>query len=687
MAIAVATLALTNENKPQESWYSIKALSKGTAEVLLYDEIGMWGITAQQFARDLKAAGELSLINLHIHSPGGDVFEGTAIYNLLVNHPARVNVFIDGLAASMASVIAMAGDTIYMPENAMMMVHKPWGIQGGDADDMRRYAELLDKVEATLVMSYVRKTGKSEDEIKSLLKDETWMTGREAVEAGFADQLTEPLAAAAQLTSQRMQEFNHMPEALKALIEPRASVTTPAPAPTPAPVSPAAVVQPAPGGASEAEIQARLQAAENTRRDAIRATFQPFGDTHAELMNTFLLDSTITAEEAGKRLLVKLAGGTEPSAPPSARVGANAHIHAGNGNLVGDSVRASLMARAGHAEIQADNRYNHMTLRELARASLADRGVGVATLNPMAMVGLSFTHSTSDFGIILMDVANKSMLAGWEEAEETFQLWTKEGSLTDFKIAHRVGMGEFPALRQVREGAEYKYITIGEHAQTIVLATYGEIFSLTRQLIINDDMNALTDIPRKMGMAAKATIGDLVYGVLVGNPALSDNKALFHADHKNLQTGAGSALSIESLSKGKTQMATQKTFTEGGKGRTLNIRPAYVLTPVALEDKAKQIIRSASVPDANVNSGIDNPIRNFAEVIGEPRLDDASATAWYMAAKKGSDTIEVAYLDGVNTPYMEQQQGFTVDGVATKVRIDAGVAPLDFRGLQKATGA
>ncbi len=135
-------------------------------------------------------------------------------------------------------------------------------------------------------------------------------------------------------------------------------------------------------------------------------------------------------------------------------------------------------------------------------------------------------------------------------------------------------------------------------------------------------------------------------------------------------------------------MATQRTQVEGNaKGRTLNIRPAFVLTPVALEDKANQIINSESVPGADVNSGITNPIRGFAEVIGEPRLDDDSATAFYLAARQGSDTIEVAYLDGNELPYMEQQQGFTVDGVATKVRIDAGVAPLDFRGLVKSKGA
>ncbi|RPQ43921.1 ClpP-like prohead protease/major capsid protein fusion protein, partial [Pseudomonas aeruginosa] len=610
--------ALTNDTKPAESWYSIKALSRGVAEILLYDEIGAWGITAQQFARELKALGDLSLISLRVHSPGGDVFEGTAIYNLLKHHPARVEGYVDGLAASMATVVLMSCDVIHIPENAMMMVHRPWGIQGGEADDMRRYADLLEKIEGTMVAAYMAKTGKSEEDIKALLKAETWMDGREAVEAGFADQLTEPLAAAAQLTSKRMKEFAHMPEALKALMQPRAS-TPAAAAPTPSPAAPTS--QPAPAAPDEAAVRAQINAAENTRREGIRAVFQPFAASHGEMLNEVLLDSSVTIEQAQAKLLASLASGATPSAGPSGSQGANSHVYAGNGNLVGDSVRASVMARAGLEEQQSDNRYNFMSLRELARASLVDRGIGVASYSPMQMVGLAFTHTTSDFGTILIDVANRSMLAGWDEAEETFQLWTKKGMLSDFKTVHRVGLGEFPSLRQVREGAEYKYVTVGSRSQPIALATYGEIFSITRQAIINDDMNLLTDIPRKMGMAAKATIGDLVYAILTSNPVLSDGKALFHADHSNLLTGAASALSIDSLSKAKTQMATQKAQVEKGKGRPLNIRPGFVLTPVALEDKANQIINSESVPGADVNSGIVNPIRAFAQVIGEPRLD------------------------------------------------------------------
>lgn len=664
---------ITAANQPVESWYSMRAMARGSIEILLYDEIGGWGITAKQFAQDLAACGDVSQINLRIHSPGGDVFAGMAIYNTLKAHPARVDVYIDGLAASMASVIAMAGDKVYMPTNAMMMIHKPWGAQGGDADDMRRYADLLDKVEGTLVQAYVSKTGKSAEEIHALLKDETWMDGSEAVAAGFADQLIDPLVAAAQLKSKRMQEFEHMPpEAFSSLMNPRNQVPAPAPATAPAP-APAATLTPD-------QIRAQVLAEEGERRTGIAAAFGGFAAAHSDLLQACVTDMACTVEGARALLLAKLGEQTTPSNI------SGMHGHISNGNLVGDSVRASLEARIGITAIEASNGFNHMSMRELARASLTERGVLVATLNPMQMVGLAFTHGSSDFGQILLDISGKSVLQGWEDAPETFQLWTKKGQLSDFKTSSRVGLGEFPSLREVRPGAEYKHITLSDRGEPITLATYGEMFSITRQAIINDDLSLLSDVPYKMGQAARATIGDLVYAVLTSPPKMRDGKPLFDASRKNWATGAGSELSIASLIAGKTAMASQKTQVEGGKARTLNIRPAYVLTPVALEDKANQLINSASVPGADVNSGIINPIRGFAQVIGEPRLDDSSASAWYMAAKQGTDTIEVAYLNGIDTPYVEQQNGFSVDGVASKVRIDAGVAPADYRGLYGAAG-
>lgn len=642
---------------------------------MIYDEIGGWGVTAKQFARDLQALGKVSTITARIHSPGGDVFEGMAIYNIIKGHPAQKVCHIDGLAASMASVIAMAFDEVIMPANAMMMVHKPWGGQLGDADDMRKYADLLDKVEGNLVGAYAQKTGLSDDELHALLASETWLTGSEALEKGFADTVTDPLQMAASLSSKRLKDFTNMPEALKNLFAPQGNTPgaqTPTPAPTPAPASaPAALNQP-----SQADIQAAAVALNKARIDGINATFAAFPQM-SELKNSCISDATIDADKAKDMILAKLGEGQTPAAVQPQSV----IIHSGNGNIVGDSISAHLMARAGHAKFEKDNGYASYNLKELARASLIDRGIGIAGLNQMQMVGLAFTHSSSDFGNILLDVANKSVMQGWDLAQESFELFTKKGQLGDFKVSKRVGLEEFGSLRQVREGAEYKYVTLGDKGADIALATYGEIFSITRQCIINDDMDMLSSIPMKMGAAAKATIGDLVFAILTGNPKMADGKALFHADHGNLGAGAPSAEVLGVLAE------LMESQTSGGKKpRALNIMPEFVLCPPNLKRTLTQIIKSSSVKGADVNAGIANPVQDFAEVISEARLKAASDKAYYLAAGQGRDTIEVAYLDGIDTPYIEQQDGFNIDGVATKVRIDAGVAPLDHRGLVKSTG-
>ncbi|MDN2661845.1 Clp protease ClpP [Psychromonas sp. 14N.309.X.WAT.B.A12] len=646
---------------PAHSWFSIKAQSNNSAVIKLYDEIGGWGVTARSFAQELASLGDIKNIELRIDSPGGDVFEGITIYNLLKGIDAYVTVYIDGLAASMGSVIAMAGDKIIIPTTAFIMIHKPWGGQVGDADDLRAYADLLDKVETTLSETYMKKTGLSAEEVATLLKEETWFSGTEAVEAGFADELSTQSQTTHYANSKRMENYT-MPDKLKALLKPKASAAPIAPDETPnAPVT-------------EADILAKVQAAETTRRASISNIFANFGGQHKDIESECLLDMSCSVDAAKDKILAHLGKDTSPATP-----GDQSHVHAGNGNIVGDSVASAILSRAGHQARDNDNMYNNYNLRELARASLADRGIACATQAPLAMIGMAFTHTSSDFGQILIDVAHKSLLKGWEDSAETFEMWTNKGSLSDFKTSNRVGLDELGSLRKVKEGAEYKYITTSDRAEQIALATYGEIFAITRQAIINDDLSALTRIPTMMGRAAKATIGDLVYAILTNNPTMNDGKALFHNDHGNIGTGAIS--DINALDKLRQLMRTQKS----GK-RNLNIRPEYILGPTALEAQANQTIRSASVKGTDANSGIVNPLQNFATYIGEPRLDDDSAVKFYMAAAQGQDTIEVAYLDGIDTPYIEQQEGFTVDGVSTKVRIDAGVAPLDYRGLVRSSG-
>lgn len=670
------------------SWFRMKVGHKSDADIYIYDEIGFWGVTAKQFVSDLNALGNITHINLHINSPGGDVFEGIAIFNALKNHGASITVYVDGVAASMASVIAMVGDPVIMPENAFMMIHKPWGVSGGDADDMRDYADLLDKVESVLLPAYAQKTGKTTDEIAAMLADETWMSGAECLAHGFADQVTPEVKAMACIQSKRTEEFKKMPESIRNMIIPprnsatrepenpnavsqtQAQVTTQVAATTNS-AAPTATAS----SADESSIRAQVLAEQKARVSGINELFGMFGGRYQTLQASCLSDPECSLEQAREKLLNEMGKEFSPS-----NKNTPAHIYAGNGNFVGDGIRQALMARAGFAEREQDNVYNGMTLREYARMSLTERGIGVSGYNPMQMVGAAFTHSTSDFGNILLDVANKAILQGWEEAPETYEQWTRKGQLSDFKIAHRVGMGGFSSLRQVREGAEYKYVTTGDKQATIALATYGELFSITRQAIINDDLNMLTDVPMKLGRAAKSTIADLVYAILTSNPKIStDNVSLFDkAKHANVLESA--AMDVASLDKARQLMRVQK---EGE--RHLNIRPAFVLVPTAMESVANQVIRSASVKGADVNAGIINPVKDFATVIAEPRLDDSSQTTFYLAASKGSDTIEVAYLNGVDTPYIDQMEGFSVDGVTTKVRIDAGVAPVDHRGLVKCT--
>ncbi|WP_405080981.1 ClpP-like prohead protease/major capsid protein fusion protein [Pectobacterium versatile] len=636
-----------------KGWYTIKAASNsGSADISVYEEIGGWGITAQQFSEDLKALGDISHINLHIHSPGGDVFDGIAIYNLLNKHPAKITVHIDGLAASMASVIAMAGDHIVMPENALMMIHKPWGISGGNANDMRDYAELLDKVENVLIPAYARKTGKSTEDLATLLEDETWMDGRECVAQGFADELLPAVSAMARIESKRIEDFEHMPNALKGMIT-------------------------SPKGATSAAMP------EQSRINGIKDLFAMFGGKHDSLKMQCLEDVDCTPEKAKDLLLAKFGSSATPSSTATAQ-----HIYAGNGNITGDSIRQGLYARLGHERAERGNPYAMMSLFDMAQASLVDRGIGISGFgNRSQIVNLAFTHTSSDFSHILADGAEKSVLTGWQNSGETFQQWTKTGSLSNFHEAKRVGINGFSQLDKVPEGAEYKYVTTGDSGVPIALATYGNIFSITRQAIINDDLSQLTTIPQAMGRAAARTVGNLVYLLLTGNAAFTDGKSLFHAGHNNL---IAKAMDTDGLNEARKAMRLQ----EDANGDPINVIPAFILVPAALEGAANRAVLSSSslfpVDDSgnlNQNPGIINVVKDMAQVVVEPRLDKANNKQWYVSAAQGTDTIEVAYLDGMSTPYLEQQEGLTVDGVAWKVRIDAGVAALDYRGLVKSNGA
>jgi ATP-dependent Clp endopeptidase proteolytic subunit ClpP len=205
-------------NKTQRQWYEIKAESGSVADIWIYEEIGGnifgEGLTAKQFVEDL-AALQVDHIALHINSPGGSVFDGQAIYNAIQRHPASVTSHVEGLAASIASVVALAGDTVEMAANALFMIHDPYGMAMGTSADMRQMAEVLDKVKHTIAGVYERKSGMDSGAILEAMEAETWYTAAEAQNAGFVDEVAAPVKAAALSRFDfKSLGYRHVPHAL-----------------------------------------------------------------------------------------------------------------------------------------------------------------------------------------------------------------------------------------------------------------------------------------------------------------------------------------------------------------------------------------------------------------------------------------------------------------------------------------
>lgn len=200
-------------------WYEISARATGV-QIAIYDEIGAFGVSAKGFLAELGAAPEGAPIDLRLNSPGGSVFDAVAIHNALRRHPGAVTVWIDGIAASAASYVAMAGDEIVMPENAFLMIHDPAGLVAGTAGDMRAMAEALDRIKTTLARGYAGRTGRPEDEIAALMSAETWFDAGEALAAGLATRLADPVRMAARFDIARFR--NAPPELVEAVTAPEA---------------------------------------------------------------------------------------------------------------------------------------------------------------------------------------------------------------------------------------------------------------------------------------------------------------------------------------------------------------------------------------------------------------------------------------------------------------------------------
>jgi len=351
--------------------------------------------------------------------------------------------------------------------------------------------------------------------------------------------------------------------------------------------------------------------------------------------------------------------------------------------------------------------YVGLSLMEMARESLEIRGINHRgmTKNRIAELALQApsrgaeffgggAESTSDFPAILANVANKTLRQAYEAYPRTFQPFCRQVTAPDFKPINRVQLSDAPALQQLNEKGEYHRANLTDMNTNYSLQTFGEVVAITRKVIINDDLQALTRIPAILGVAAAQLESNTVWALITANVVMTlDNKAIFHAAHNNLLSGVASSIDptvtnaapLTALAKARVQMRLQKA----PQGTPLDLVPRFMAVPPSLETYALQLIYPINIASSDQTKVVPEWVRSLVPVV-EPRLDNTTGTAtnWFLFTDPALiDTLEYCYLEGQQGVYIETRQGFEVDGVEIKARMDFGAAAIDYRGLQKSVGA
>lgn len=318
---------------------------------------------------------------------------------------------------------------------------------------------------------------------------------------------------------------------------------------------------------------------------------------------------------------------------------------------------------------------------ELARDVLQLGGAKVRGMPAMDVAQRAL--STSDLPNILANVANKSLQMGYAAEPRTFLPFCTQHDAADFKQISSTMLSEGSNLETVNEHGEFRRGSVSDSAEKWNLTAYGKIFAVTRQALLNDDLQAFTRLPFMFGQAGVRLENDIVWGILTANAAMADTVALFHATHGNLQTGGGSALQISSMGTMRKNLRVQKGL-DGN--QTLNLMLRVIMVPAALETTLEQIM--SPLLYASASASIVSPYYKQLVPVVEARLDVNSTTAWYGACDPGQNpTIEYGYLEGQDGTYLETRLGFEVDGMELKARHDFGAKAVNFRGLQKSAGA
>jgi len=448
---------------------------------------------------------------------------------------------------------------------------------------------------------------------------------------------------------------------------------TPAPAQTPAPAA----------GQEASAVAERAVAAERERVSTIGVLCRRHG-LEGEFSED-LIARGVTVAAAREAVLDQLAerDPLQGRAHEPARPRDDGSASAGYRSAVENALQHR--AQPGVALTDAGREFRGMTLMEMARHALERSGVSTRGMSKMELASAALGqravgyHTSGDFPTVLANLGNQTLRGAYEGTPRTFTSWARRASLSDFRPTTRVQISNAPKLEKVLEGAEFQYGTFGEASTQYALATYGKVIAFSRQMLINDDLGAFTRVSGSFGARAAQLEGDLVYAILLNNGVMSDGVALFHANHGNLGTAA--AIDEASLTAALTAFAKQTDID----GTAIDVAPEYILVPPGQRALEARKLLTSTTPSTTAQV---NTYAGRLQPIEERRLLPASGAApWFLASSTAMmDTVEYAYLDGNEGVFTETRNGFEVDGIEIKARLDFAASAIDHRGLYKNAG-
>ncbi|MBK0326297.1 Clp protease ClpP [Rhodobacteraceae bacterium F11138] len=663
-------------------------------EIVLEGAVG-WDFDPADVRNQLaKADGGDVLVK--VNSPGGYAMDGVAIHSEFLEYSGNVTVRVQGLAASSASLLIMAADLVEMAPGSMLMLHDP-ALDGveyrGTAEEHTRLATELEKLRATYGEVYAARSGQNLKAVLKWMGAETWFSPSDAVEAGLADLIFENTTEAEPFPANYAAAFRNAPVHLVQLAhakgwdrKSKGNSMTVKNKPVKAersqgPKSLAPITSRAPGD--------DLIAEERKRVSGLMALANREGNASLVAQDRLAgwIDEGVTVAQAREWVLDAKADAENDGGDIRNNGG---HIQSLGRNAVGQSydhgdglvekLADGLMARVKKShEPTMGREFAGATMVDLAGVVLQAHGRKTPLFGGKA-AKVEMAMTTSEFPRILGNVMNRSMLDHYETATSGIKMLGREVEASDFRALHAARLSIGPDLEEVREGAEYKYGTIEEGSETYAVKTYGKILGLTRQTMINDDLGAFDNMARTLGEGAAQTEGKLLAALLAANsgagPTMDDGKAMFHDDHNNLAS-SGAAPSISTISSARTAMQRQR----GMNGEIIRATPRYVLVPPEMQTSAEQSLAVIAAAD----EAKANPFSGNLEPILDSFLEDSSA--WYLAAAPGSpDTLQYAYLNGQSGPEVFEQEGFEMDVMQFKCRLDFGAGFVDHRGWYRNPG-